>query len=56
LKLSWNEIAQLPKVHSTSDFHCVEGWSVLNCKWEGIRFTDMASLVRPKENAKFVTL
>ena len=55
LKLSWNEIAQLPTIQSTSDFHCVEGWSVLNCRWEGIRFRDLASLVRPKEGAGFVT-
>ena len=55
LKLGWNEIAQLPRVQSVSDFHCVEGWSVLNCKREGIRFRDLASLVRPKEGAKFVT-
>ncbi|MGA2308837.1 MAG: molybdopterin-dependent oxidoreductase [Candidatus Bathyarchaeia archaeon] len=55
LKLSWNEIAQLPRVQSVSDFHCVEGWSVLNCKWEGIRFGDIASLVGPKESARFVT-
>jgi DMSO/TMAO reductase YedYZ molybdopterin-dependent catalytic subunit len=54
-KLSWNEIAQLPRVQSTSDFHCVEGWSVLNCKWEGIRFRDLASLVKPKDGARFVT-
>jgi DMSO/TMAO reductase YedYZ molybdopterin-dependent catalytic subunit len=55
LKLGWNEIAQLPRVQSVSDFHCVEGWSVLNCKWEGIRFEDIASLVGPKESARFVT-
>jgi DMSO/TMAO reductase YedYZ molybdopterin-dependent catalytic subunit len=55
LKLSWSEIVKLPKVQSVSDFHCVEGWSVLNCKWEGIRFTDIVKLVEPKQTAKFVT-
>jgi DMSO/TMAO reductase YedYZ molybdopterin-dependent catalytic subunit len=54
LKLNWNEIAQLPKVQSVSDFHCVEGWTVLNCKWEGTRFREIADLVRPKKS-KFVT-
>jgi DMSO/TMAO reductase YedYZ molybdopterin-dependent catalytic subunit len=38
LKLSWDDVLKLPRVESISDFHCVEGWSVLNCKWEGIRF------------------
>jgi len=55
LKLSWDHVLKLPKVESVSDFHCVEGWSVLNCKWEGVRFKQIADLVKPKETAKFVT-
>jgi DMSO/TMAO reductase YedYZ molybdopterin-dependent catalytic subunit len=55
LKLSWNDVLKLPKVKSTSNFHCVEGWSVLNCEWEGIRFREVASLARPKDAASFVT-
>ena len=55
LKLCWNGILKLPKVQSVSDFHCVEGWSVLNCRWEGIRFREIVKLVRPKETARFVT-
>jgi DMSO/TMAO reductase YedYZ molybdopterin-dependent catalytic subunit len=55
LKLTWEEVLELPKVESVSDFHCVEGWSVLNCKWEGIRFRDLLKLASPKETAKFVT-
>ena len=56
LKLSWKDVLKLPKVKSTSDFHCVEGWSVLNCEWEGIRFREFASLAKPKRVASFVTL
>jgi len=55
LKLSWDDILKLARVESVSDFHCVEGWSVLNCKWEGIRFRQIGDLVKPKETAKFVT-
>jgi len=55
VKLRWDEVLKLPKVHSVSDFHCVEGWSVLNCKWEGVRFSKVIELVRPKETARFVT-
>src|SRR4030067_3403077 len=51
-KLTWTEVLQLPKTVSVSDFHCVEGWSVLDCKWEGIRFRDIEKLVKPKEKAK----
>jgi DMSO/TMAO reductase YedYZ molybdopterin-dependent catalytic subunit len=54
-KLSWDDVLRLPKVESVSDFHCVEGWSVLSCKWEGIRFKEIADLAKPKETAKFVT-
>jgi DMSO/TMAO reductase YedYZ molybdopterin-dependent catalytic subunit len=55
LKLGWNEILKLPRIESMSDFHCVEGWSVLNCKWEGIRFREIINLTKPKETARFVT-
>jgi DMSO/TMAO reductase YedYZ molybdopterin-dependent catalytic subunit len=53
--LSWDDVLQLPKTVSVSDFHCVEGWSVLNCKWEGILFREIISLAKPKETAKFAT-
>jgi DMSO/TMAO reductase YedYZ molybdopterin-dependent catalytic subunit len=56
LKLTWQEILKLPTVQSVSDFHCVEGWSVIGCKWEGLRFSQVADLAKPKANAKFVTL
>jgi len=55
VRLRWNEVLKLPKVQSVSDFHCVEGWSVLNCIWEGVRFSKVIELVRPKETARFVT-
>jgi len=55
LKLNWDAFLELPMVESVSDFHCVEGWSVLNCKWEGVRFRQIIELVKPRENAKFVT-
>jgi DMSO/TMAO reductase YedYZ molybdopterin-dependent catalytic subunit len=55
LRLSWSDVLELPKAESVSDFHCVEGWSVLDCKWEGIRFKQIVALARPKENVKSVT-
>jgi DMSO/TMAO reductase YedYZ molybdopterin-dependent catalytic subunit len=54
-RLSWKEFSALPFVISASDFHCVEGWSVLNCAWEGVRFTEIERLVKPKDTAKAVT-
>jgi DMSO/TMAO reductase YedYZ molybdopterin-dependent catalytic subunit len=54
--LRWSDVAALPGVHQTSDFHCVTGWSVNNVKWEGIRPQTIIDLARPKAAAKFVTL
>jgi DMSO/TMAO reductase YedYZ molybdopterin-dependent catalytic subunit len=55
VRLNWNAILELPRVRSISDFHCVEGWSVLDCKWDGIGFSQIVKLARPKLTAKFVT-
>jgi DMSO/TMAO reductase YedYZ molybdopterin-dependent catalytic subunit len=55
LTLRWDDILKLSKVESVSDFHCVEGWSVVGCRWEGIRFREIVRTVKPKEHAKFVT-
>jgi DMSO/TMAO reductase YedYZ molybdopterin-dependent catalytic subunit len=54
-RLSWEQVLSLPKTESVSDFHCVEGWSVLDCKWEGIQFKQIVALVKPHPEAKFVT-
>ncbi len=53
--LNWNGFMKLGKTVSTSDFHCVEGWSVLDCKWEGVHIREIEKLVKPKEVARAVT-
>jgi DMSO/TMAO reductase YedYZ molybdopterin-dependent catalytic subunit len=55
VKLSWNDFMQLPKTVSVSDFHCVEGWSVLDCKWGGVSIRDIEKLVKPRDVARAVT-
>jgi DMSO/TMAO reductase YedYZ molybdopterin-dependent catalytic subunit len=55
IKFSWNDFMKLPKTVSTSDFHCVEGWSVLDCRWEGVHIREIEKLVKPKEVAKAIT-
>ena len=54
-KLNWADFLKLPKTVSISDFHCVEGWSVLDCRWEGVHIKEIEKLVKPKETAKAVT-
>lgn len=55
VKLGWDEVLQLPRTISVSDFHCVEGWSVLDCRWEGVRFKDLEKSVKPKPTSQAVT-
>ena len=54
LELNWKEFMGLPQVESVSDFHCVEGWSVLDQRWEGVLFRTLVERVRPKPEARFV--
>jgi len=54
-KLRWSDVLKLPVVESVSDFHCVEGWSVLDCKWQGIRFKEIVNLVKPRKSTRSVT-
>ena len=51
---TWDQLNQLPMVESTSDFHCVETWTVPNQKWIGVPFKEIVKLVKPKKEAKFV--
>ena len=54
LRLKWSDLLKYPRVISESDFHCVEGWSVQDCRWEGVRFRNLVESVKPKETARFV--
>lgn len=55
IKLDWDGFTKLPMTIVISDFHCVEGWSVRDCKWEGVLFKNILELIRPKGNAKYVS-
>lgn len=54
LKLEWEAFMGLPQVESVSDFHCVEGWSVLDCRWEGVPFGALVERVKPKPAGRYV--
>ena len=53
--LTWERFLSLPTTESKSDFHCVEGWSVRDCRWFGVRFNALLDLVRPSVAASYVT-
>jgi DMSO/TMAO reductase YedYZ molybdopterin-dependent catalytic subunit len=54
IKLTWQDLLKLPSFESTSDFHCVEGWSVRDCRWYGVKFNVLVKMVRPLKDAKYV--
>jgi len=53
-ELTWEDLLKLPAVESVSDFHCVEGWSVRNLRWYGVRFSTLAQMAKPRKTAKHV--
>lgn len=52
-RFSYRDLQALPQVAQTSDFHCVEGWSVKDIQWGGIHFAEIAKVVRPKQEARY---
>jgi DMSO/TMAO reductase YedYZ molybdopterin-dependent catalytic subunit len=56
VRLRWADLLQYPSIIMVSDFHCVEGWSVVGCEWTGIAFQELMHAVHPKPTARFVTI
>jgi len=54
LSLDWAALLALEQVEDTSDFHCVTGWSKLDVRWRGVRFSTVCALARPNEDAAHV--
>lgn len=52
--LSWNDFLALEQAEDVSDFHCVTTWSKMDVPWKGVRFAELAALVRPKPDATHV--
>ena len=47
LALSLDAVKKLPRVEMTTEFKCIEGWSVV-VQWAGARFTDFMKAYPPK--------
>jgi DMSO/TMAO reductase YedYZ molybdopterin-dependent catalytic subunit len=54
LRLTWIEFNALPRVHTTSDFHCVTRWSRFDNQWEGVAFRELLRRVKLKPGAAYV--
>jgi len=55
MTFSFDDLKAQPSIVILSDFHCVEGWSILDNRWEGVPFKAIAKIVKPKEKAMHVT-
>jgi DMSO/TMAO reductase YedYZ molybdopterin-dependent catalytic subunit len=53
---SLDELRELPTVVSTSDFHCVTGWSRLDNTWEGVRLRDVVERAGPRSEVTHVVV
>jgi len=51
----FDELVDLAQVNFVMDFHCVEGWSVLDVPWTGLHLSTLWQLVRPRPEATHVT-
>jgi DMSO/TMAO reductase YedYZ molybdopterin-dependent catalytic subunit len=54
LRLSWDELQELPSTEITIDIHCVTRWSRFDTSFRGVHWRDLAKLVEPRPNARFV--
>ena len=54
LRLSYRDLRGFPQVSQVSDFHCVEGWSVEDVRWGGIRIEELVKRTRPGAESKYV--
>lgn len=55
LALSYEALLALPRLGLRADFSCVEGWTVEDIPWEGVRVRTLAELAGPKAEARFIT-
>ena len=54
LTLTWEQLQELPSTEITVDIHCVTRWSRFDTRFRGVRWRDLAELVRPKPSAHYV--
>jgi DMSO/TMAO reductase YedYZ molybdopterin-dependent catalytic subunit len=53
-RYGWDDLLSLPQTEDVSDFHCVTGWSLMDNRWGGVRFADLAERAGVQAAARFV--
>jgi len=56
VRLTWEEFNKLPHTEIRCDIHCVTRWSRFDNRFEGVLFTEVMKLVKPKPEAHFAML
>ena len=54
LALSYEELQALPTTEVTVDIHCVTRWSRFGTSFKGVHWRELAKLVEPKPDARYV--
>src|SRR5438034_9348028 len=52
--LTYEQLQALPQTEITVAIHCVTRWSRFDTSFRGVRWRELAKLVRPKPSARFV--
>ncbi len=53
LSLTFAEIKNIATMKINRDFHCVTRWSITDCEWEGIGFSELCERAGVKSEASF---
>jgi len=53
VRLTWQELSELPRVEATQDIHCVTRWSRFDTTFSGISWAAVRELVAPRPTARF---
>ena len=54
IRLTWDELRRLPAREITTDIHCVTRWSRFDASFRGVHWRELAKLVKPRPEARFV--
>jgi DMSO/TMAO reductase YedYZ molybdopterin-dependent catalytic subunit len=54
IELSWEQFSELPRATNMQDIHCVTRWSKFDTGFEGVHWSELAKLAKPKPTANFV--
>lgn len=53
LSMDLSEMERMSSVTIKRDFHCVTKWSIKDCEWQGVPFSELASKAGARKEASF---